>query len=78
MPRKTKYERFIWRREWMQFEMSLPIEERKAFSMAIAHYGCRGELCINLNGDVADFFNSKVIPDLDAQHERLMKGLELW
>lgn len=75
---KRRYDKFIYRKEWMLLESSLPEKQRRIFSFAIMLYGCYGELSDALSGELLSYFQKEVIPDLDGQHELLEKGKDLW
>lgn len=73
----TAYNNFLWRKEWMVYEQSLPEMRRRIFSFAVMMYGCREELSHFLKGEDLQYFKDNVIPELDRQHEKIKKGLEL-
>lgn len=76
--RARKYEKFLYRKEWMLYELALSEKQRREFTFAVMLYGCYGEISDTLAGDRLKYFQDNVIPDLDIQHNLLEKGKELW
>lgn len=74
----TKYNKFRWFAKWLKFEDTLPdIDDRVIFSLSIKEYGLNGVVHPELRGAALEYFNTHVRPELDRQHKRLEKGLEI-
>lgn len=78
IPVRAKYDKFRWFAKWLEFEDTLPdIDDRAAFRLAIKDYGLYGVIRHDLQGAALEYFNTHVRPELDRQHKRLEKGLEI-
>ena len=46
-------------------------------STNLAKYGLKGEEPTEIAGAALEYFNQKIRPELDRQHERMMKGRDI-
>ncbi len=73
----SEYEKFLWYRDWFEYQETLPELEGRQFQMAIVLYGFYGKRSEKLKGEAAEYFDKNVIPELDRQHELLSRGEEI-
>ncbi len=72
------YEKFRWFAEWVAYCETLHDgTEQLAFHESIAKYGLKGEEPTGITGAALDYFNREIRPELDRQHERMMKGCDI-
>jgi len=74
----TFYEKFRWLVEWVTYCEILHDEaERLAFNDAIAEYGIMSKEPTGITGATLEYFNMEIKPELDRQHEQMMKGRDI-
>ena len=67
-----------WFAEWVAYCETLHDDmEQLAFHESIAKYGLKGEEPTEIAGAALEYFNQKIRPELDRQHERMMKGRDI-
>ena len=72
------YEKFRWFAEWVAYCETLHDDmEQLAFHESIAKYGLKGEEPTEIAGAALEYFNQKIRPELDRQHERMRKGRDI-
>lgn len=75
---KVTYEKFRWLTEWVGYCTTLHDDmEQLAFHESIAKYGLKGEEPTEITGAALEYFNREIRPELDRQHERMMKGRDI-
>lgn len=72
---QSKYEKFRWYAEWLEYADKLPDEEERTFNRSVIRYGLMKEEPAKLTGSTLDYFNTHIRPELDRQHKRLDRGL---
>ena len=74
----TVYEKFRWFVEWLEYCESLHDDaERLAFNDAIAEYSIMSKEPTEITGATLKYFSREIRPELDRQHERMMKGRDI-
>ena len=74
----TVYEKFRWLVEWVTYcEILHDESERLAFNDAIAEYGIMSKEPTGITGATLEYFNMEIKPELDRQHEQMMKGRDI-
>lgn len=72
-----KESRFRFLSYWFDFLNKLPNKEHLALFDAISRYGLYGIEPLNLNGDILQYFNKEIRPELNRQRKRRNEGKRL-
>lgn len=75
--KRKNYPKFRVVPEWLEFMGNMNKEDRGKMFDAIMIYGCFELEPTNLDGDLLEYFNKEIRPELDRQHKRLREGKEI-